>query len=247
MSNKDQIICPHRKSRRLASLPPEELDSLDQSRKGKRLINTNRESTDSGVGNCSDYTNYRDPNLSNIQEDYSPSSSPENLEDSFVADSKGLTETVDQILKLTESFDKSFRTTDESKIISYKKRTSEDIVSSVAEGSGSIPPSPVKSIDGSINLPPSPVKRTKRKSLVNQIDATTLIGRYFQIEEEVKRTSESLKPSVAEGVEGTSTSTKEVRDYRPSAFDMSIRIREPNIFHGTPDEDGQEWLSRFEI
>ena len=28
---------------------------------------------------------------------------------------------------------------------------------------------------------------------------------------------------------------------------MSIRIREPNIFHGTPEEDGQEWLSRFEI
>ena len=28
---------------------------------------------------------------------------------------------------------------------------------------------------------------------------------------------------------------------------MSIRIREPNIFHGTPEEDGQEWLSRLEI
>ena len=28
---------------------------------------------------------------------------------------------------------------------------------------------------------------------------------------------------------------------------MSIRIREPKIFHGTPDADGQERLSRFEI
>ena len=61
-------------------------------------MNTKRESTDSVVGICSDYTNYRDPNLSNIKED-STSSSPENLEDSFVADSKGLTETMDLILK----------------------------------------------------------------------------------------------------------------------------------------------------
>ena len=118
-----------------------------------------------------------------------------------------------------------------------KIRTSEDIVASVAEGSGSIPPSPVKLIDELINLPPSPVKRTKRKSLVNHIDDSTLIGRYFQIKE-VKRTSESLKLSVVEGVEGSSTSIKEVRDYRPSAFDMYVRIREPNIFYGTSDEDG---------
>ena len=112
MSNIDQIVCPHRKSRRLASLTPEELDPLDQSR--KRLLNTNRESTDSGVGNSSGYISYRDPNLSNVQENYSPSSSPEIL-DSFVPDSKGLSETVDQFLT------KSFHTTNESKIISYKK------------------------------------------------------------------------------------------------------------------------------
>ena len=116
MSSKDQIVCPHRKSRRLASLPPEELDSLDQSR--KRLLNTNRESTDSGVGNSSGYTSYRDPNLSNIQENYSPSNSPEIL-DSFVADSKDLSETVDQILELTKSSDKSFRKTDESNKKTY--------------------------------------------------------------------------------------------------------------------------------
>ena len=80
------------------------------------MLNTYRESTDFGVGNSSDYTNYRDPILSNIQENYSPSSSPEIL-DSFVPDSKGLSETVDQFLT------KSFHTTNESKIISYKKRT----------------------------------------------------------------------------------------------------------------------------
>ena len=98
MSNKDQIVCPHRKSRRLASFPTEELDRLDQSR--KRLLNTNCESTDFGVGNSSDYTNYRDPNLSNIKENYPSSSSPEILV-SFVADRKGLSETEEQILKLT--------------------------------------------------------------------------------------------------------------------------------------------------
>ena len=76
---------------------------------------------------------------------------------------------------------------------------------------------------------------------MNHIDDSTLIGRYFQIKE-VKRTSESLKLSVVEGVEGSSTSIKEVRDYRPSAFDMYVRIREPNIFYGTSDEDGSYFL-----
>ena len=194
------------------------LKIIDLLQKNKQLVIRNRESTDSGLDNRSDCFDYRD--LINTPEDSSPSECSEILVDNFETGNKALT---DKILKFTRGFDCTFHIREEegSEVPSVtRKHTSENTKFSVAEGSVSVPPTPAEDC--------------------------ALTDRYLQPEEEIKRLSERSKLSVAEGVEGTSTSI-EVEDYRPSAFDMSIRIREPNIFHGKPEEDGQEWLSRFEI